>query len=246
MMLLERLEEIGLSRREAAIYVACLSLGPSSVAQIAEKANEKRTTLYEIIPALIKEGLMHETYISQKRLYVASGPEAIAAYVQKKNTVLQSLLPELSNVTSEIRQKEGLISVLFGVENTQLACAKILESKSSEILSLSANKTIVASLGEDWTARFVARVAQQNIHVRLLTNSEENAIFALPVEKSALRDVRLLPNYLSFSSDIVIFDDCALIVSVEEIPFAILVDNKSIAQALRILFETTWNLSTGI
>ena len=51
------LKNIGLSETEAEVYLASLSLGPTTILKIARSSGVKRTSVYTIIDALKEKGL---------------------------------------------------------------------------------------------------------------------------------------------------------------------------------------------
>ncbi len=68
------LDELGLHEKRGKGYLACLELGTAAVHEIAKKAEIKRTTAYEILEGLLKEGLVSTTAKGRTRIYVAERP----------------------------------------------------------------------------------------------------------------------------------------------------------------------------
>ena len=54
----EKLQELGLSEKEARVYLALFELGPSVVSGLAKKAGINRSTTYVILETLAKRGLV--------------------------------------------------------------------------------------------------------------------------------------------------------------------------------------------
>ena len=59
-MLEQDLKNLGLSEKEAIIYLASLELGPSTIQEISKKAQIKRSSTYDMIRFLMERGLMSE------------------------------------------------------------------------------------------------------------------------------------------------------------------------------------------
>ncbi len=57
-MEIEKLKKLGLTEKEAVIYINALSLGTFSVSSIAQKTGIKRPTCYIILDELIKKNLV--------------------------------------------------------------------------------------------------------------------------------------------------------------------------------------------
>ena len=69
------LEQFGLQGRKADVYLAALELGGASVIDISRKANIKRTTVYDILLDLQKDGLVSQTMEGKKRKFIGEDPE---------------------------------------------------------------------------------------------------------------------------------------------------------------------------
>jgi sugar-specific transcriptional regulator TrmB len=54
----DKLLQLGLSEKEAAVYLALLSLGKGTVTSITRKAGINRTTGYDILNALATKGIV--------------------------------------------------------------------------------------------------------------------------------------------------------------------------------------------
>ena len=57
-MLEKELEKIGLTEKEAAVYLALLKLGPTTALKIARETGIKRPTVYTTLDALKGRGLV--------------------------------------------------------------------------------------------------------------------------------------------------------------------------------------------
>ena len=69
-MLKSILQKIGLSDKDAEVYLACLELGTQPASVIARKAGLKRPTTYLILEGLLKRGLVSE-YTGSNVKYLA-------------------------------------------------------------------------------------------------------------------------------------------------------------------------------
>lgn len=106
------LKDIGLSEKEAAIYVALLSFDKALIAEISEKAKVKRPTTYVILESLQKKGLVSETTVGKKTYYVAEPPEKLDMFVERQIHLLEEnrksldlLVPQLKSIQREQGEK---------------------------------------------------------------------------------------------------------------------------------------------
>src|SRR5271154_1883207 len=94
--LLKALEDIGLDDKEARVYLAALTLGPTSILKIANEAAVKRTTVYSTLGALRVKGLVSVEVRGFKRHYVASAPAALRTVLANKLGMLDECIGEFA------------------------------------------------------------------------------------------------------------------------------------------------------
>jgi sugar-specific transcriptional regulator TrmB len=73
------LQKLGLTEKQATVYMAMLELGEAGMTKIAKKANLKRPTVYLIIDELNLLGLAGEILKGKKKFYSAAPKEIYRA-----------------------------------------------------------------------------------------------------------------------------------------------------------------------
>lgn len=96
------LKKLGLRDKEAAVYLACLELGPAPVQKISRKAKVVRATTYVVLESLAQQGLVTQYKEGKKTLFSAEPPRQLMRLlerqreaVEEKERELEELLPEL-------------------------------------------------------------------------------------------------------------------------------------------------------
>ena len=84
MVFQKELKRLGLKDKEAAVYVACLELGPSPVQQISRKAQVVRATTYVVLEALLERGLVTQYKEGKKTLFSAEPPRQLMRLLEKQ------------------------------------------------------------------------------------------------------------------------------------------------------------------
>jgi len=126
-MLEKYLQDIGLSEKEAAIYLMLIQVDDASVIDIGKKTGINRTTVYIVLESLEKKGLISETTAGKKTHYQAEPPERLGTYVERQKVVLDEhskrlvdIIPQIKSVQRETgvkpkikldEGKEGIISL---------------------------------------------------------------------------------------------------------------------------------------
>src|SRR5689334_7735404 len=121
------LQEIGLSDKEASVYLALLQVDNASVIELANKTKIKRPTVYVILESLAKKGLVSETTIGKKTHYQAEPPERLKTFVERQKLTfeerakrLDDMIPQIKSVQREsgerpvIKYLEGKAGVISG------------------------------------------------------------------------------------------------------------------------------------
>lgn len=125
-MLEKYLQDLGLTDKEAGLYVTMLGMDNASVLELSKKTKINRTTVYLVLESLMKKGLASEIQIDKKTHYQAEPPERLETYVERQKIVLEEqakrvkdLIPQLKSVERESGERpvvkyfegrEGIIS----------------------------------------------------------------------------------------------------------------------------------------
>ena len=95
--------EIGLSEKEAAVYLSACELGPSGAQEISRKSGVNRATVYVCLEALQKRGYVSTSSVLGKTLFVAGPPSELLASAKeeadaarKKEARLAEAMPQLA------------------------------------------------------------------------------------------------------------------------------------------------------
>lgn len=113
------LTELGLTENEAAVYLIGLSLGPTTILNIAKASGIRRTTVYSVVEVLKTKGLMHIEPRGFKQVFVAESPEKLELILEAKRSSLRRMLPELSALynlkggESTIKYYEGMEAIKY-------------------------------------------------------------------------------------------------------------------------------------
>jgi len=120
------LKEIGLSEKEAEVYLALLEGDSFSILEIAKKTKINRTTIYPVIKSLAEKGLVSETTTDAKTHYQAESPDRLESFIERQKILLdenskkiKDIIPQLKSTQREMGErpvvkyfegKEGIMS----------------------------------------------------------------------------------------------------------------------------------------
>jgi len=250
MELLTHLKNIGLSDKEARVYLAMLELGPSSVLEVAAKAGVNRPTTYLQIEELKKKGLVSTQKKGKKDLYIGESPEQLEAVVarekkllESKQDVIKQTLPELMALFNSAGDRPS-VRFFEGKEGLLRMQEEFLKCKNKRILAI-ANIDNVDELFPNHPDDYSDRRVQAKIKSRFIYTSKKGDFIKSAPER--LRETRYIPyDQLPFSADVTIFDNKVAVASLHGQIGGLLIEHRSIADSFASLFEFIWKLAEKV
>ena len=234
------LKEFGLEGKKADIYLASLEMGSASVIEISKKAGVKRTTAYDIMLDLEKEGFIYETIKGKKRLFIVENPEKLKERLDKKRAMLSEILPELGSIYN-IKGSKPKIRFYEGKEGLKEVYEDTLKFPI-EILSF-ASDDIIKVLGQDWADDYIKRRVNKGINMRAIMPETETIDLKYTEFDQAHRRQSKLVNAKDypFSIEINIYghQKVAFMSALEET--GIIIEGAEIHKTMKLIFELLWN-----
>jgi HTH-type transcriptional regulator, sugar sensing transcriptional regulator len=118
------LQKIGLSDKEAKVYLAGLELGPATVLQLSKKSAINRTNAYDMIGSLIQRGLMSPVKKGKKQYFISGKPEQILYLLDERKkeieafeVVAKKMIEKLKNFKFDLNESDR-VSVFEGHDAT--------------------------------------------------------------------------------------------------------------------------------
>ena len=240
--MLKELQDLGLSEKEARVYLAALEIGATTADKLAKHAKIKRPTTYVQIESLMKMGLMSTYVEGKKTMFAPESPELLRRVLSRrrddlagKERDLASYLPELMRQFASAGErpvvrffpgKEGLIAVREEILTVKEKSLAVIFS------SVNMNKVFEERELEDYTKR---RIALEIKSRAIYTNKD----FFDKAPQDALSEWRYLPE-LPISIDVRIFDDKVAIFSLEGAIFAMVIQSQKMSESMKLIFDLLW------
>ncbi len=104
--LIEILISLGLTDKEAKVYLAATEVGTQPVSSIGQAAKINRVTTYDILEKLKQKGLV--SYFTKKKIkyFTATNPETLLEEFEKRTNNLRTSIPKFKRLTGEIVHSE--------------------------------------------------------------------------------------------------------------------------------------------
>ncbi len=234
------LTDTGLSENEASVYFSALSLGPSTVLSISRAAELKRTTVYSILETLKQKGLMKIELRGLKKYFEAENPEKIESLLERRKEDFRKNLGEFMALYN-LKGGESFIKYYEGLEGIKSVYEGLLKDAEpfKDYLVLSHMEPWMA-LDPEYFEDFIRRRAKMNFKIRaLFQNSDlsqklkrERGLYGV--------EIKMLPDKTLLTTNLVIIPKRIIIHQLHPPFFAIVIENKSIIQMHREMFEIMW------
>jgi len=239
----EILTEVGLTKKEAEVYLALTELGSSSASNIIQKTGFHRAVVYDLLERLIEKGLVGHVLKGRKKFFEATNPERLLEIIKEKENKIKTVIPRLAELS---QFKEHLnVQIYKGKEGIKNVFEDILRNKPSEWLSLGSGGETYQLLPAFLDSFHKKRVKLKIKARGLLINNPKAKKRGEKISKMPLTEIRQLPKSFLTPTVINIYGDRATLYSVteEKIPFIILIENKHLVKSFREYFEWLWRLS---
>ncbi len=244
------LEEIGLTRSEALVYVALAELGPSSTGKIVQKSGVASSKIYELLEKLELKGLVSHVIESGVKIFEPASPERIIDYIIEKQKYLDNEKIKAERFVTLLKSKISLAK--HEQEATIYRGIKGLKTVFYESIKTMKPRSIVYIVGvpsrSEKVNRFFVRWnkfrAKNRIKCYIMFNEAARGEQQTIQKNNPLSKVKFLTENVLMPAAINIFDDKIIIFPTEsgEEPLLILIRSKEIAESFTAQFKLLWNL----
>lgn len=240
------LEKLGLSEKEANVYLAVLELGASNVQNIAQKAGVNRATTYVILETLAKKGLASSYEKGKKTFFTAENPEQLERLLKRqeddletKHQELKKLIPELKAIFNLAGNKPK-VKFYEGMEGLKAMQQDALRAsiKAGEIYAFTPLDRYLESFPQQET---VINRVQRKVRIKVIY-THKNGPVKNASSKKDLRIARFVPrNKFPFESMIDIFPRSTVrIYNFKPTFMGVMIENPQVAKTLKAVFDLAW------
>lgn len=243
------LEHLGLSDKEARVYLAALELGPSPVQDISHHAKVNRATTYVMIDALTSRGLMSTFQKGKKRYYVSESPDRLLSIVQveqralaHKQTEIEKILPALLSMYNAEGAKPQ-VRYLEGAEGIETV-RQIFERLPGDFIQIYPRDDVRATEeyvhGQDLhMQRIRHQGAKLGVKARKLIVVDDPG--SLEGQDIGIGEARVVPSSeFPLHAEITVRGNHVFLFSYTSAVLACVVVSHEIAEVVRALFELAW------
>lgn len=243
------LKKIGLSDKEIEIYLAGLKSGPATVQKLAQTSKIKRPTVYVVLDRLKELGLVNQRIRGNKKLFEMAEPKKLLKFVEKEKEEIEEKEKDINKIISnlEAMAKKAEFATDVKVYEGFEAIAEILGE-----FARTKSPTYAISSGEYFSKisfkKFMVKVGDVRERFKnkiYLITDPHPAPVKIYLMEDPIREFRFLPKGMRLPSMLNICQDKVALISVQEPYSIIVVQNKTIAETIKFMFNIIWQSLEG-
>ena len=248
-MLEKYLEEIGLSDKEAAIYLALLGFESATPTELSEKTGVKRTTVYVVLETLEKKGLVSEVPKGKTSSFQAEPPERLQTYVERQKVILEERSARLKDIIPQIKsisREKGvrpIVKFFEGRDGTISALEEFYElhdKRTTEGYFIFNRDLVEATFSEKERERFAEiRLGKQVTPISVYNRKGGDYPFQTPGKR-----MRIDEEKYPILADIVIIEDRIIATTMSENGVSILIKSADLATTFSSLVRYIHDIET--
>jgi sugar-specific transcriptional regulator TrmB len=236
-MVLDQLEEMGLTHNEALVYTALVEIGETTTGAIVKKTGLHRVLIYDALESLIRKGLASFVIKENRKYFQATDPSRILDFLKEKEEIAKSILPELQLKREQAKTKQQ-VSIYEGVKGLKSALQNMLkELTPNGIYYAFASGNMADTLGFFYN---IYQKEKKKNRIRSFMIYDKEFKKRKDVLKITYGTIKFYP-LTYFPTDTFIYNDKVLIVIWNaNPPFAVLIINKQAAESYKKMFDVFW------
>ncbi|MDP2690830.1 MAG: helix-turn-helix domain-containing protein [Candidatus Gracilibacteria bacterium] len=257
MPLLPHLLDLGLTEKEAKLYITLLEVGTNAVSSVARKAGVTRTTAYAALETLKEKGLVSIVERRGIQQFTAVKPEKLKDYAktlrekaQKNYEKIQEILPTLKSLTGglvmapKVQYFEGIEGIKIIYEDTIETLAKL--PKAERIKCSYSSAPQVSNELRHFLDEYILLRKKNFVRMRGIFPEGERSREYQTNAKENFAEVLIMPSNISleFESEVNVYGNKFSIMSLQEDRLhGVIIESPEIASTQRSLFEIIWRAS---
>jgi sugar-specific transcriptional regulator TrmB len=244
-MILDELQEQGLSKKEAEVYLLLVRYGmnrASGVYRLSGDAN--RTQVYAILDGLVKKGYADRVLKNGKSFFVACEPEVFVQRAQSRFRQSKVLLEDLHNI--QLVKSKPVVRTFEGLEGLTAMTEIFLDEareQGGEMLQMGQELRLVEEYPE-LIERFISSRKDRKIPLKLLcTRFQQFEKYLNPQRDPVeLREVRLVdPEKLDVDCTTYLYGDSIAVISLSHEMQGFIFTSPNVAMLNRKMFFLLWD-----
>lgn len=234
--MIDQLIPLGFSQKEATVYLALLEFGTQPASVIAKKTGYPKSTVLFLFDDLLKKSFIRKSQKGRVQYFYAA-PEDLyqqkMATLKKEENQLEKTFPLLKEFKSPFTSPPKL-QFFEGIDGCRKAYLMLLQS-ITPIDEFAAHDDLL-KMGEDFMKNFVKERVRRKIFLKAICKKTPIHDAFKKKDKQQRRQLKMFSaEFGHLYSSIDIFENKVLLLNLYQDAFAILIENKEVAETLKTI-----------
>lgn len=237
----KKLADLGLTEKEAQVYLALLSRGYVGTSKLIQATELHSQYVYDALSGLERKGLAHHVIQSGRKRFAAQTPKHLETLVQEKRRLVDSLVPQLLSLSG--KRDLQTFEVYQGVESCKAQDFRMLteakEDSSFDIIG-DEGRRFFDLMGDDAEVYEEMRV-EKRVRLRHIISPDNAQETLRALQRPKYFEMRTMPKLAVGHINTLIWDDFISLHMFGELPTTFILINRDVAQSYRNFFEALWD-----
>jgi len=233
----KQLENLGLTKKEALAYIACLELGNGSALKISEKARLPKSTTYDLLISLNKKGLVNIYPKKSRSYFSASDPNILLNKAEAQKKELEELIPELHALYHSAKGKPK-IRFYEGKAGMEVLMKEVLEEADEMLAIASLHDTITQF--KEYFPRFPKERVKKKIPLRIIYSPSPEAETYKTMDQKELRTSKIIDVPIPFKSALYLWRNKVAILTLRNDISITIIEDPETYKIQKVMFESMW------
>jgi sugar-specific transcriptional regulator TrmB len=240
--MLKELQDLGLSEKEAQVYLAALEIGRATADQLSKQSKLVRPTTYVQIKSLMEMGLMSTYEEGKKTFFAPETPAALQRLLQRKKEELSSNENLLAQIIPDLmRQYEGagqrpIVRFFPGKEGITTMRNLALATKTKKFSGMYSYEAFSDLFSIEERRNYTKERIAQNIETRVIVSTSEKEM----TNSANVDFIKVSALDLPLSIDLLIWDNKINISLYKGNPFGVLIESDETAKSFLSIYNFLW------
>ncbi len=235
--LLKNLEQLGLSDKEAKVYLALLPRQDTGTSNLIRATGLHGQFVYQALDRLEELGLAKHVVQSGRKKFSAGSPDRILALVDEKKLAAQTVVKQLHEQSFEVFQGDtAFVAHEFAILES------LADGESIDMLASGGGNQYIDLMGSDLNEYERKRI-EKKVGLRFLSTDGNHNYLKIMAQTRPFFEYRVLPQVAS-GVDTDIYEDKINFLLYGDPVVAFTFTNKRVAEGYKRFFEVLWNLSS--
>lgn len=245
-------QELGLSEITQKIFNDLIVNGATTASKLADRVGIPRSSVYDHLKILIKNGLVTERKEEYKKVFQIDDVRNIQEILNDKIKALEVEKKQFELSLPSLLQKvafvEPQIKFYSGKGGMKQVMNHIMLNRNIETILFWPMSEMMKVLGPEYLKELNEKRVKRNIFLRAIWPKDKTLNTKkypyLKGGEETLRDLRFAPKGMTWNMGYWLYEDRVAFLSSEKEGFGFVVQSKDFANLIKLQFEEMWKIST--